>query len=604
MQSVSLVEALLMVLVVSVPLASADNPTCIGDREYHSLESSLLKWPQNLVNLSEAFFPTNRQQSISVPVAYHFNGSNEPVKYRWLYSPINLLIRSELLHYLALTMYQVELRYANVTLDPICNFHSENVDLDKICLPSNLTVGHHLLNNLTANVSIIFWLFINLYPHIFHLQLLSYAKHRNSVTTNGFDSSTENGYSVYVFGTDPGDYCIFDEVGLFRNLRILLWASFGALEVSITFAVPLIMISLYRELKKKMNDDVSRLRYYVWAVIVVISLLIVPICACNGLAIKTSNGFYLKDVEVEINFVYGFLGLFILDCGWAFLAMFIFVRIENKQEGNKAFCLDCYYINCLCKYKDYYYLKNKNEDETRDHYNTKLKEGRFNSIIAKCVLKNGCHALSIVVITFFAQLALFNSVFISFAVIAAPVESGSLLLLYLSSLFALISVLATGLKMVHKVESLVGFSLALVTLIFLLIGVAGGVGVFVSFVYKYTLLIQEYRNSRGVIAFLGPIVPSVLATTVGGIFTTIISCIKVKTADSLGGQPTTPQEIVSQGSENTPQEIVSQGSENTPQEDMVQRSGHTPQEDVIQRSGHTPNSSSANSLAVQAEMHV
>ncbi len=30
-----------------------------------------------MVNLSEAFFPTNRQQSISVQVAYHFNGSNE-----------------------------------------------------------------------------------------------------------------------------------------------------------------------------------------------------------------------------------------------------------------------------------------------------------------------------------------------------------------------------------------------------------------------------------------------------------------------------------------------------------------------------------------------
>ncbi len=82
---------------------------------------------------------------------------------------------------------------------------------------------------------------------IFHLQLLSYAKHRNAVTTNGFDSSTEHGYSVYVFGSDPGDYCIFDEEGPFRKLRILLWASFGALEVSITFAVyiPLIMISLY-----------------------------------------------------------------------------------------------------------------------------------------------------------------------------------------------------------------------------------------------------------------------------------------------------------------------------------------------------------------------
>ena len=155
MQSVSLVEVLLVVLVVSVSLASADNSTCIGDRDYHRLESSLLKWPQNLVNLSEAFFPTNRQQSIAVQVAYHFNGSNETVNYRWLDSPINLLIRSELLHYLALTMYQVELRYADVTLNPICDFSSENVSGDPgfICRPYNLS-DHHLLNNLTVNVSI------------------------------------------------------------------------------------------------------------------------------------------------------------------------------------------------------------------------------------------------------------------------------------------------------------------------------------------------------------------------------------------------------------------------------------------------------------------
>ena len=106
-------------------------------------------------------------------------------------------------------------------------------------------------------------------------------------------------------------------------------------------------------------------------------------------------------------------------------------------------------------------------------------------------LKNVCHIASITVITLFAQLALFNSVFIYFAVVAAPVESGSLLLLYLSSLFALISVLATGLKMVHKVKSRIGFSFASITLIFLSIGVAGGIGVFVTFIYKYTLLIQE-----------------------------------------------------------------------------------------------------------------
>ena len=157
MQSVSLVEYLLVVLVLSVPLSSADNSTCIGGREYHRLELSLLKSPQNLVNLSEAFFPTNRQQSVSVEVTYHFNGSNETARYRWLDSPINMLIRSELLHFLALTMYQVDLRYADVTLDPICDFLSEtdvSGDPGFICRPNNLT-DHHLLNNLTVNVSII-----------------------------------------------------------------------------------------------------------------------------------------------------------------------------------------------------------------------------------------------------------------------------------------------------------------------------------------------------------------------------------------------------------------------------------------------------------------
>ncbi len=425
------------------------------------------------------------------------------------------------------------------------------------------------------------------------------------MTTNGFDSSTESGYSVYVFDIDidPGDYCIFDEVGNFRNLRILLWVSFLALEASVTFATPLIMLSLYRALQDKMkDDDESRLRYYVWAVIVVISLLIVPICACNGLAV--SRGSYFMDVKVEIYCIYGFFALFIVDCGWALLVMLRFARIEKKQD--KAFCLDCYYINCLCKYKDYYYLEDKDEDKTRDHYNTKLTKGRFNSTIAKCVLKNGCHFHSIIVITFFAQLVLFNSVFISFAVIAAPVESGSLLLLYLSSLFALISVLATGLKMVHKVDSIIGFRLALVTLVFLLIGVAGGVGVFVTFVYKYTLLIQEYRNSRGVIAFLGPIAPSVLATTVGGIFIKIISCIKVKTPQedvlqrSSNDLSQGSRNDVSQGSRNTPQEDVSQGSRNAPHEDVSQGSRNTPQEDTALRT----NPSSANSIAVQVEMNV
>ncbi len=48
------------------------------------------------------------------------------------------------------------------------------------------------------------------------------------------------------------------------------------------------------------------------------------------------------------------------------------------------------------------------------------------------------HIFSMVSITVFTQLALFHTLYLLQLYIAAPVESGSLLLLYLSSLFTLI----------------------------------------------------------------------------------------------------------------------------------------------------------------------
>ncbi len=119
----------------------------------------MIRNPENLVNLSQAFFPTNRQPSISVQITYQFKDDSQPVQYRWLDSPVNLLIRSELLFYLSLTIYKVDVRNVMVTLDPIEGFENEevignNTDSSNICRRNNLT-GHHLLNNLTVNVSII-----------------------------------------------------------------------------------------------------------------------------------------------------------------------------------------------------------------------------------------------------------------------------------------------------------------------------------------------------------------------------------------------------------------------------------------------------------------
>ncbi len=139
------------------------NGSCIqyiDSSSYLAIENSLLNRTQNLVNLRQAFFPTNRQASISVNIKYSFVNSSETVTYRWLQSSVLMLIRSDLLRHLSLFMYSVKTRHTEIILDPICNFSNDDNIPPKIvpgpgdyCKHSN-SIGHHLLNNLTANVSL------------------------------------------------------------------------------------------------------------------------------------------------------------------------------------------------------------------------------------------------------------------------------------------------------------------------------------------------------------------------------------------------------------------------------------------------------------------
>ena len=108
---------------------------------------------------------------------------------------------------------------------------------------------------------------------------------------NGIDSSIENGFSVYVFNTENlGDYCIFDEFNNFLHLRTLLFVAFGFLELTSVFSIPLLLGSIYGEFKKKMsstdkNGNENKLRYFVWATLVLIVLIIPLLFCCNFYAI-------------------------------------------------------------------------------------------------------------------------------------------------------------------------------------------------------------------------------------------------------------------------------------------------------------------------------
>ena len=371
------------------------------------------------------------------------------------------------------------------------------------------------------------------------LQLLSYALHRNSVIHNGIDSSIESGYSVYVFNTtrNHGDYCIFDEYQNFGLLRTLLFIAFGLLELTSVFSIPLLLASIYDEFKRKMSNENNH-RYFVWATLILIVPIILLLFCCNTLAII--NG--LSSPRTKYNDIFA-----------GFIVMAVLMVVLPVVDLLAAIVVVGFYFIAQLK----------------DEMNCFGYPYRVNTTRKCSCLKNFVHIGVIVVVTWFTQLALFNSIYVFIGAIAAPVETGSLLLLYITSLFALISFFAVILKVFRKtlptaVAKLIarradeqpvenappapdappvveqqsepseititccqGCSCftCFVPFLLLVIVLAAGIGVFVSFIYLYVTLNQEYRNNRGILTFLGALLPSLLASTSGFFWTQIIPCI-------------------------------------------------------------------------------
>ena len=77
---------------------------------------------------------------------------------------------------------------------------------------------------------------------------------------------------------------------------------------------------------------------------------------------------YFKDLTVEMGCLIGFLSsLPILDFIGALIAMCAFKRFEKAATlSQKAFCLDWYYVNCLCRDTDYSHIHQLSESDTNE----------------------------------------------------------------------------------------------------------------------------------------------------------------------------------------------------------------------------------------------
>ena len=84
------------------------------------------------MKLEHAFFPPNSPPSVVVDVNYHFNADLKKeenflpdelfvIHFRWLASPVNLFMRSQLLEQLSLRTYTVKKAIINLQIEVPCH---------------------------------------------------------------------------------------------------------------------------------------------------------------------------------------------------------------------------------------------------------------------------------------------------------------------------------------------------------------------------------------------------------------------------------------------------------------------------------------------------
>ena len=386
------------------------------------------------------------------------------------------------------------------------------------------------------------------------MQLLSYAIHYTSEQKGHFDATSESGYSVFLYNPgNPNSSCVLNNLLHNSDLEIALYISLAMLEIASVFIVPLLMVNMYKRFKKKMEDTkTSRMPFLVWAFILIASLLVVIMYISDGYAVLVLFQYsqYLTDCLIAS------LSIFpIVDVVATFLV--ILYRFNFLVQGRSDFFINCNQICCVgCRNYSYHHVINHERDgNAADDEENQRQSCRLNHLNRypfhyRCltVVKVLFHFFSIWIVTLFTQLALFNSIFLTLAVVAAPVETGSLSLLCVASLFCLITFFAIILKIFFKLfekplkddpenrrqkqyyikiilcHYLYGFFLFGVVFISL----AAGIIAFVVFVILYSIKVQEYRNSHGVLVFLGALLPSVLAVSTGIFLQKIFRCLENK----------------------------------------------------------------------------
>lgn len=172
-------SAMKLIVVICSSHFPAPARSCLQDTNYTAFESLLLT-DDNLLELEDAFFPTNSHSSVVIDVYYHLyfrppkevqpelkhvshtkNGKEAATKrelineelfvvhFKWLASSVNLFMRPNLLQRLSLMTYQVNSTAVDLNFDFPCRL---KIPITQTC--DNLPRLISELNDMTSNVSV------------------------------------------------------------------------------------------------------------------------------------------------------------------------------------------------------------------------------------------------------------------------------------------------------------------------------------------------------------------------------------------------------------------------------------------------------------------
>ena len=372
------------------------------------------------------------------------------------------------------------------------------------------------------------------------MQLYSYALHGSSVLVekgSGVSLDKEKGYTAYFFDlADDSEVnvCILHLAYQFRMQRVLLHVSQSILTIFLACSIPLCLVALYDIICEQLTDS-KKLQYFLWAAIVasffvntiVVGVNLTGIIKQGGIVFRSS---WFFDTKIYYGAYSGMLLLTLLiDISFTGIGV-IYIKRRRQHiaiEGSPQPEIPIPALVGLIASKLPFPCCGKCIGDP-DSNNRRCP-------VSECS-KYGIQFVGAISLAYFLQLFAFHSIYIIMGIIAAPVEAGSIFWFYISIVLCFVAFIAVVLKATDRDFSeyrctlrhcgkCLLYCIVPVLIVFLFVAFAV---TFIVFIYLYTLLVQVYTSSKGVVSFIGAILPSVTLTILGCAGTRIVRCIKGK----------------------------------------------------------------------------